>query len=279
MEVKVFQPADPILKPYIECLYTLKRDANEPPTKYAAFPSIYSMVCMNANSRIEIEDHDLSFAHDPSTPHQLSLICDFDTSGWMTYEGAMDEIVIYFKPLGINAFLEHPLKGYFSSFFTMFDPYADYQESMAEIFELKDNRKRIERLERYWRSKLKGFEHPFLQQVVDEIIRDDFRGSVSDLAMRHGVSRTTLAKHFDQYVCTTPSQFKKVARFRSAMRRHRDAVDDLNLSEISHGAEYFDQSHMIKDFKSLTRLSPKTFFSKLSTLEDGHINWLFDQPA
>src|SRR5690606_22674538 len=99
----------------------------------------YSMVCMNANSLIEIGDHNLSFKHDPSASPQLSLICDFHTSGWMTYEGAMDEIVIYFKPLAINAFLERPLKEYFKFFFTMFDPYADYKQSMADIFELKDN--------------------------------------------------------------------------------------------------------------------------------------------
>lgn len=275
MEVKLFKPSDPILKPYIECLYTFKRDAYEPPTKYVAFPSIYSMICMNANSRVEIRKHNLSFTHAPSAPHQFSLICDFDTSGWLKYEGAMDEIVIYFKPLAINAFLEAPLKNYVTSFFTNFAPFSDYSASMAEIFEMNDDRERITQLERYWRSKLQGFEHPFLESVVDEIISNDLCRSVSDLADCHGVSRTTFVKHFCQYIGTTPSQFKKVARFRSAMRRHRTRLCHQTLSEISYAADYFDQSHMIKDFKSLTRLSPKAFFSQISTLEDGNINWIF----
>lgn len=275
MEVKLFKPTDPLLKPFIECLYLLKRDAHEPPTRYAAFPSIYSMVCMNANCTVVANDHDLSFRSDQTGQNQLSLICDFDSPGMMSYEGSMDEIVIYFKPLAINAFLERPLSAYVSSFYSPFTPFDDYTATMSEIFSINDDSERIAMLEAYWRSKFRGFEHPFLHEVVEEMISGEFRGSVTELAARHGVSRTTLVKHFADHLCATPSQFRKVARFRGAMKRHRNSLDDTNLADISHDAEYFDQSHMIKDFRSLTRLSPKTFFSRLSTLEDGHINWLF----
>jgi transcriptional regulator GlxA family with amidase domain len=92
---------------------------------------------------------------------------------------------------------------------------------------------------------------------------------------KYGISRTTINKHFDLHLCTTPSQFKKVFRFRNAMRRHRLKISAESLADISCDAEYFDQSHMIKDFKSLTSYAPKTFFSKISALEDGQINWLF----
>jgi AraC-like DNA-binding protein len=277
MEVKLFHPSDPELLPYIECFYILRRTADEPSVKYAAFPSIFSMVCMNARCHIAVDGHNLSFTHDPDTSHKLSLICDFEVTGWMTYEGAMDEVVIYFKPLAINAFLAMPLKAYIGDFFTPFNPYDDYVAGMSEIFDICDDRQRIDRLEKYWRSKFIGFAHPFLHEAIDEIVSEEFPGSVTELAGRHGVSRTTLVKHFVDYIGTTPSQFKKVARFRAAMKRKRDSSGGSNLSAISHEAAYFDQSHMIKDFRSLTSFSPKNFFANLSTLEGGHINWLFAQ--
>jgi AraC-like DNA-binding protein len=275
MEIKLYRPTDLLLKPFIECFYTLKRTADEPPVKYVAFPAIYSMVCLNREASIEVRNADLTFSHEPRNPLESSLINDFNSAGQMTYTGEVDEIVIYFKPLAINAFLDAPLTTYARAFFTRFEPYADYKARMIEIFSVDNDEKRIESLEGYWRSKLKGFSHPFLQDVVDDLLRPDFRGSIANLAERHGVSRTTLVKHFDRFVGTTPSQFKKVARFREAMKRHRDKIHDQNLSEISYEAEYFDQSHMIKDFRSLTRLSPKAFFSKLSSLEGGQINWQF----
>ncbi len=275
MEIKLYRPENLLLKPFIECFYTLKRTGDESEVKYVAFPNVFSMVCLNANSKIDIVDNNLVFSHSRKNALEATLICDFDYSGWIKYKGAADEIVVYFKPLGLNAFLEKPLRSYVSSFFMRFDPHEDYRARMVDIFSIEGDEKRIESLEDYWLSRLKGFDHPFLQNVVDEIMSEEFRGSISELAFRHGISRTTLIKHFDLHICTTPSQFKKVARFRDAMKRHRNKISSQNLSEISHGADYFDQSHMIKDFRSLTKLSPKSFFSQISKIEDGQINWLF----
>lgn len=275
MEIKLYRPESLLLKPFIECFYTLKRTGNERDVKYVSFPSLFSMVCLNANSKIDFVNNNLVFSQSQENALDTTLICDFDYSGWVKYEGPADEIVIYFKPLGLNAFLKKPLRSYLSSFFVRFDPYEDYRSRMLEIFSMKGDEKRIHLLENYWLSKLRGFDHPFLQKVVDEIMREDSRGSISELASRHGISRTTLIKHFDRHICTTPSQFKKVVRFRYAMKRHRDTILGQNLSEISHDADYFDQSHMIKDFKTLTKHSPKSFFSKISKIEDGQINWLF----
>jgi AraC-like DNA-binding protein len=38
---------------------------------------------------------------------------------------------------------------------------------------------------------------------------------------------------------------------------------------------YFDQSHLVKEFKELTGFSPKTFFKQISPLENGTIQWMF----
>jgi AraC-like DNA-binding protein len=275
MKVTLYKPQNSLLGQYIECFYTFRRDAEDESIKYMGFPSIFSMVCLNAEEKIEVSGQNLIFTHCPQNELQTTLICDFNYSGWMRYSGATDEIVIYFKPLGINAFLEKNFKHYMTSFFVKFSPFDDYRAAMTDIFSIDGDEPRIAALENYWLSKHLGFEHPFLRRVVAEILRDGGASSINEIARRHGISRPTLNKHFDRHICTTPSQFKKIVRFRNAMKNHRQKIAAENLADISSGADYFDQSHMIKDFRTLTNHSPKTFFSKISTLEDGYINWLF----
>lgn len=275
MLVTSYKPQNPLLQKYIDCIYTLRRGEGEETIRYVAFPSLFSMVCLNKDSSIERSGTNLRFSHSRRYPLQMTLICDFAAAGWMRYEGAADEVVIYFKPLGLNAFLTGPLKRYLDSFISKFIPFDDYSDAMSSIFALNGDKARIRALEDYWVSKHIGFEHPFMNRIVDEMLDDPGTFSINEAAAQNNISRTTLAKHFDLHIGTTPSQFRKIARFRKAMKRHRQNVSDENLTDISHGVDYFDQSHMIKDFRSLTRYAPKTFFSRLSTLEDGQINWVF----
>lgn len=275
MQVKLYKPQNILLKQYIECFYTLQRHPEDESVTYTAFPSIFSMVCLNAATNIEILGNNLTFKYCLQNKLETRLVCNFGHSGRIRYEGAANEMVIYFKPLGLNAFLEKDLKNYMGISFVKFDPFDDYQSAMTKIFSIDDDEAKIAALEDYWLSKYIGFKHPFLHQVVDEITASGGSSSLSETALKHRVSRTTLNKHFDLHIGTTPSQFRKIVRFRNAMKRHRQKISAENLTDISYDADYFDQSHMVKDFKTLTRHSPKDFFSKLSSLEDGNINWLF----
>ena len=275
MEIKLYQPRNPLLQQYIECFYTLSRRREEEPVTYIAFPSIFSMVCLNFKTRIEMAKNDLKLTSCPDNALGTILINNFDNAGQVHYEGETDEIVIYFKPLGINAFLDKDFRHYLSSSCVYFAPFEDYKPRMTEIFSLERGEERILALEAYWLAKLKGFQHPFLHNVIDEMLNKNSPSSISRIARNNGISRTTLNKHFDLHICTMPSRFRKVARFRNAIKRHQKKSSRENLTDISHCTEYFDQSHMIKDFKALTSYTPKAFFPKITNLGNGPISWVF----
>jgi transcriptional regulator GlxA family with amidase domain len=96
-------------------------------------------------------------------------------------------------------------------------------------------------MEDYWLSKLKGFEHPFLYQVIDEICNEQGAGkTIEQIAFSKGVSRVTLNKHFQRHLCTSPVQLRKIARFRRAMKKHSIKRAIENLSDISCLVNYFD---------------------------------------
>lgn len=275
MDVKLYQPRHPLLQQYIECIYTLSRRPEEKPVTYISFPSIFAMVCINFKARVELANNNLTVNSCPDNQLESVLICNFDKAGRVRYEGETDEIVIYFKPLGINAFLDKDLRYYLQPPQVYFAPFADYRPRMTEIFSLENGRERILALEDYWLAQLKGFQHPFLHDVIDELSNKNSSSSISGVALKNGISRTTLNKHFDLHLCTMPSRFRKVARFRNAIKRHQKKNSHENLADISYCTEYFDQSHMIKDFKALTTYTPKAFFPKITNLENGQINWIF----
>lgn len=276
MEVKLYKPQSALLQRYIECFYTLKCQPESKDVRYIGFPSLYSMICMNNRADVKVTgNYSVSITHNSDKPIQTRLVRKFDSGGQVKYAGEADEIVIYFKPLGLNAFLEYDLKYYKNNYFVEFNPFEDFKGRMAAIFLIDNEENRIQALENYWLCKFRGFKHPFLNQVIEKIMDENESFSISRIALENGVSRPTLVKHFMLQIGTTPAKFKKIVRFRNAMKRYRLKISEENLSDISYDATYFDQSHMIKDFKTLTNLSPKNFFSQISTLEDGQINWLF----
>lgn len=277
MEIKFYQPSNPLLQKYIECFYFLTRQPAEKPVVYAAFPGICYFVTINENSQSSIENEYKRFIHKPGARPVSELIYNFDKPHFIEYRGAARELNICFKPLGVNAFLKNKLASYGSDYSTPFYPFADYQAYLADMCSMKKIENKITLTENYWLSKLKGFAHPFLERVIEEIKSEDGTAArtMTEIAASNQASRATLHKQFADHLCTTPGQFRKVVRFRKAMEKHSVKRAIESLTDISNLVNYFDQSHMIKDFKALTNHSPKSFFSKITPLAEGKINWKF----
>ncbi|WP_223583138.1 helix-turn-helix domain-containing protein [Sphingobacterium sp. GVS05A] len=273
MIIKIYRPESPVLNRYIECFYILEKTAHEKPVTYFTFPSIYCIVTISAQTSTFVSPDKIITTYCPSAPIETNLVCDFNQPVLISYDGKINEITTYFKPLGLNAFITHDLQHYNSGTFADFNPHADYKEAMSAILAIADHQERIKALEAYWISKLRPFEDLLLENVLREMLdTDNLNQSMTTLSRKIGRSRTTINKHFDQHICKSPSQFKKIVRFRAAIQSQ---LDDKNNRGRSYYVDYFDQSHMIRDFKKLTGFTPKVFFSKIAALERDEIKWIF----
>ncbi len=276
MKIKVSSPTNPLLKKYIESIYILTHTSEEKPVKYITFPSIFTIVSSSEKSRAMTKDNQLTIRECDDNEVETNLVSDFNKPVYVQYEGKINEITIYFKPLAINAFLEQDLSHYNSSNFSEFSPFEDYRKAMIDILSLQNDTEKIEAVEKYWLSKLIGFQHNFLETVLSEMMGDDNDAlTITELCKKNHISRTTLNKHFDRHICKTPSQFKKILIFRNAVNKYASNTARNNLTDIAYGVDYFDQSHMIREFKSVTGFSSKVFFEKTTALEKKQIHWLF----
>jgi len=276
MKIKVYSPSNPLLKKYIECIYILTHNSEEEPAKYITFPSIFTIVSSSEKSKSITKGNQLIIGQCDDNEVETNLVSDFNKPVYVQYEGKINEITIYFKPLAINSFLEHELNHYNSSNFSDFTPFEDYRKAMIDILSLQNDNEKIDAVERYWLSKLRGFQHNFLETVLSEMMCEKNAAlTITELCEKNAISRTTLNKHFGKHICKTPSQFKKILRFRNAINKYTSNNTRNNLTDIAYGVDYFDQSHMTREFKSVTGFSPKAFFEKTTALEKKQIHWLF----
>jgi AraC-like DNA-binding protein len=84
-------------------------------------------------------------------------------------------------------------------------------------------------------------------------------GRVDEIARELGISRQHLARQFQHHVGVSPKTFARVMRFRRLLAsRDRDWAG----AAARHG--YYDQSHLIADFRELAGTTPNAFhFSNL----------------
>lgn len=82
--------------------------------------------------------------------------------------------------------------------------------------------------------------------------------AVSALAAEVGVSARALERLFDRHLGLPPRTVGRVARFQRALRAlMRDPGGPL--ADVAHAAGYFDQAHLVREFKEMTGGVPRGY--------------------
>jgi AraC-like DNA-binding protein len=94
--------------------------------------------------------------------------------------------------------------------------------------------------------------HPAVTYALDELARPEAR--VARIAKRVGLSQRRLIELFTAHVGLTPKRLARVLRFHRAAALARSAAFDW--TRIAHECGYYDQAHLIRDFRELAELTP-----------------------
>ena len=77
------------------------------------------------------------------------------------------------------------------------------------------------------------------------------------LSAELGVSRQHLTRKFDERIGLSTKMFSRVWRLQSAVERIR-YVQDIDWSDLALDSGYYDQAHMISEFRELVGETPAT---------------------
>ena len=196
---------------------------------------------------------------------QISLV------GWQTHlraelrlVGNVQSFAVFFQPAGVLQLFGIPLSELRNTSFEATSVLGRQMRSLwNELGEASSFLHRVTIVERY------------LQKLVERARRGDAAGACANrilsmrglvnidvLAREFDISRRQLERRFAAQIGITPKSFSRIARFQTALDLK---VVNPNLSwlETAHELGYFDQMHLIHDFKKLCGETPNRILATL----------------
>ncbi len=102
---------------------------------------------------------------------------------------------------------------------------------------------------------------PVLNGTVASISALNGSRTVRDLAREVGVSERGLERKFNRYVGLSPKAFSRIVRFQAVLRAI-ESDDKPDILDTAHHFGYYDQSHLIRDFRQYSGMSPSRYLEK-----------------
>ena len=268
--LETFVPISKKLKEHIELFYVFKAD--KPDTfSHLAFPHINTAISFFNKATIQREGFHLSVNFNTKALPCIEILGKYTSPVFVDYKGDFEEIAIVFKPLGVNHFIEEDLYSVASNASQSYKN-KDWNELAVTLFSNTENK--IEALELFLLSKLKTSE------VLQEMLKINhlfdpqlFDYSIEEIAEQSNLNLKTFQRHFTKHFACSPSEYKRIIRFRNSLNSKLLSKEFKSLTSLSYENNYCDQSHFIKEFKKLTYLNPKDFFNKIELIDDQTIIW------
>jgi len=197
---------------------------------------------------------DIIFEHDLKRNKYRTLFCGFlDEPFTITYDHhyPLRKFGVRFFPGGIYSMLGIPQQDFANSHVDADLVWASMtKEIEARIFEEPIFRKKAKIMDEYLlsciRTKIIANDN-LINNLLYHIFVTDGKTSVRELAEREAISTRQMNRVFYRWIGTSPKRFCEVVRFQAIVNViHNSPSIDRTLA-FNHG--YFDQAHMIRDFK------------------------------
>lgn len=131
-----------------------------------------------------------------------------------------------------------------------------------------------------FQGRIHAFESHFLNRLVTQkrqdpvaeraaavIVGNGGSVSIAGLAETLGVSERRLERRFRSRVGLSPKMLARIVRFQGVVRKvQRPETPDM--LDAVHDLGYFDQSHMIRDFREFSGETPLGYFERTHSISD-----------
>lgn len=128
---------------------------------------------------------------------------------------------------------------------------------LNEVCAATDEQTQLLVMERYLSRKLTNAAplHPALGYAVEQLSGAGAPGSIRRIQLDTGLSHTRFIQLFRDNVGLTPKLFYRVRRFHTLLDRIGKGMP-VNWAELAVDCGYFDQAHLIRDFRAFAGITP-----------------------
>ncbi len=188
-----------------------------------------------------------------------------------------DLIIVVFQPAGINQLTGIPadeLRDKIIRTEYIFNKQArELYEKLAEQFTIQ--------------NKLRLLNTFFSEQMAKRVIPDDSliratlnfmvknKGLISSnqLIRLTGYTERHIERKFMESVGINPKKFSNIVKLHIFLKELKSNQNNKNLTRMAYDAGYADQSHLIKEFKKITGMTPKIYQNNADKLTTNFVKF------
>ncbi|RZK15421.1 MAG: AraC family transcriptional regulator [Flavobacterium sp.] len=100
--------------------------------------------------------------------------------------------------------------------------------------------------------------------------------SFNDISLQLNISYKTIYRLFSKHLGSSPAQFRRILKFRTALIKGIDPAYKSKISTVALESGYFDQAHYTNEFKKIAQLTPRNFISSNWVDVSDKVVWKLD---
>lgn len=143
----------------------------------------------------------------------------------------------------------------------------------------EDLQEMIRLLDAFFQEKLTRLEeeNSFLTFAVRQIYNSNGTVSMDFLTKQVHASRRYVEKVFKEKIGLSPKQYAQIIRVKKTSMYLLDPRFHFNIREVADRLNYYDQSHLLKDFKAVMGQSPSLYLQKQIIFSEPDLMSYLDQ--
>ena len=245
--MKIYKPSEDLL-PFVRYYWVLESNAS---FSVLTFPIGCPQIIFHKKSPLYIPELDISQS-------RFTISGQVNFPAHIQSDGRLDMIVAVFYPHTIGMFIDSPPSSFYNMEISGYDIENSRLNEVAQaVFDSEDHNECIAILEKYLLSKIK----PDLNiSRIGESIKAMFHlpsmkvRSLADIAC---LSNRQYERIFSETVGMNPKEYSRVVRFQKALWLMQNG--EVNYAGIASACGFSDQSHFIRNFKSMSGYTPRAF--------------------
>lgn len=260
MNYTTFNPP-PELERYLRCYWVLESGSVPlPPSRDRVFPDgCIELIFHYGDLFKKYNHHNVAHIQPRAFIHgQLKKFMDLEPTGHVGIFSAR------FNPGGLQAFVNFEVSKITGDTITFEEAWPGKGKQLENKMLLaKGTEERRELVETFLTERLLEYavDSQLTEYCVNHIISHGGHVSLEALAEKFKLSKRSLERLFNHAVGLSPKLFCRIIRFNNALHLI-EKKDFRSFTSVAHEGGFYDQAHFIKDFKALTGLNPKKYFSE-----------------
>lgn len=263
-----FQSANPslLLSPFIKRYWGLEGILPNEPYTQRIIPNGLPELIFYLGGKPDTQDKTITIKAN-------TLVCGHKKSYYdIIISNELTIFSILFNPQGLKEFFNIPSTEFFNQNIPLnYLLKNETDELETKLMEADTFTEKVKIVETFLITLLKKeekqYERTRIIQNVQLINQTKGVTDINFLASKACLSRKQYERIFAESIGTSPKQFLRTVRFQHALAQ-KAQNKSISLTSLAIDSGYYDQSHMINDFKNLSGLTPTEYFAECEPTSD-----------